>query len=101
MQWQSGPSHTSSPASGHFSGKFLLVIISSVLDLLWFQCGTGSGILGQCGSGSRVLMTINWKILFVEKPYFFIAIHLSPELQDIQGSRSLPLSKENIQHFKT
>jgi hypothetical protein len=32
----------------------------SVLDLhwfLWFLCGSGSSIFGQCGSGSRVLIT--------------------------------------------
>jgi hypothetical protein len=40
-----------------------LQILSSVADPHWFQCGSGSSVLGQCGSEygsgsrSRVLMT--------------------------------------------
>ncbi len=45
---------------------------SSISDLHWFQCGSGSSILGQCGSGcrsgskSRLLMIKNWNKLRAE-----------------------------------
>jgi hypothetical protein len=46
-----------------------------------FQCGSATGcrILGQCGSGYKVLMTKNHRILRLKKSYFFflkIAIYL-------------------------
>ncbi len=44
-------------------------LYSSAVDLHWFQCGSGSNILGQCWSGSRGLMPINFKILLVEKTF--------------------------------
>jgi hypothetical protein len=34
--------------------------------VLWIRCGSGSGILGQCGSGSRDMMSKNCEI-FVKK----------------------------------
>jgi hypothetical protein len=50
----------------------------SVVDPHWFQCGSGSSILRQCGSESgsrsRVLMTekLREKIAAGKKSYFFI-----------------------------
>ncbi len=45
------------------------------------QCWAGSGIFGHCGSGSRVLVTKNWKKLHLKKKQYFwgsnIAIYLS------------------------
>ncbi len=45
---------------------------SSVVDPHWFQCGSGSCIVSQCGSGSRVwiLMTNNFKVT-AEKKFKF------------------------------
>jgi hypothetical protein len=37
---------------------------------VWIRCGSGSGILGQYGSGSRDMMSQNFKN-FIEKLIFF------------------------------
>ncbi len=78
---------------------------------IWYGSGSGSSILGWIPiwiqSGSRVLMTENW-----EKNYSWkiiqifgskTTIYLSLGLHKGRPShrRSLQLSKENIQHFKT
>ncbi len=73
-----------------------MVLVTSVSDPQGFQCGPGSGILGQCrsGGGSRsgVLM------IKIEKNCNL----LIPRPHEGQRSyrRSLQPSKENIQHFK-
>jgi hypothetical protein len=43
----------------------------SVDDPRLLHSGSGSCILGQCGSGSRILMIKNWKIFQLEKIGFF------------------------------
>ncbi len=45
---------------------------TSVVDPHWFQFGSGSGILGQCGSGSRVMLNKNCKILQLKVIFFVI-----------------------------
>ncbi len=78
----------------------------------FISSGSGSSILGwthiriQYESGSRALMTKNWKKITTEKFFFFgskTTIYLSLGLHKERPSyrRSLQLSKEAIQHFKT
>jgi hypothetical protein len=70
-------------------------------------CGSGSGCESGSSSGPRVLITKNLKKYKAEKNlYFFqskIAIYLSLCLYNGRPSyrRSLQLSQENIQQFKT
>jgi hypothetical protein len=71
----------------------LWTISGSVVDLHWFQCGSGSR--------SRVLMTKNRKKFTTEKKLYFwikITIYLSLGLHKGRSSyrRSLHPSKENI-----
>jgi hypothetical protein len=78
--------------------------------------GSGSRVWGwrpiririRIQSGSRALMTKNWKKITVEKYFIFFflqktAIYQSLGLHKVCPSyrRSLQLSKEAIQHFKT
>jgi hypothetical protein len=49
---------------------------TSVADLHWFYCGSGSSILGQCGSGfgsgTMVMMTeLKLKKITAEKIFFY------------------------------
>jgi len=90
-----------------FWGPFIFFI---VVDPHWFQCGSGSGssILGQCGSGYGVLMIkiVKFYKWFKKKPSFLIniLIYFSIDLDEWRPSywrRSLQPSIENIQHFKT
>jgi hypothetical protein len=89
-------------------------VLNSVADPHWFQCGSGSSVVDQCGSGygsgsrSRVLMNqkLEKKFTAEKKNIFFrskVAIYLSLGLHNgrLSYSRSLHLSKENIWHFKT
>ncbi len=75
--------------------------------------GSGSSILGwipiriRIQSGSRALMSKNWQKITAEKNYIFLGskttIYLSLGLHKERPSyrRSLQLSKEAIQHFRT
>ena len=82
--------------------------MDSVVDPHWFQCGSGSSILGQCGSGSgsrsRLLMTKICKIFQLEKKFKFfwskIALFLSLGLHKGRPSykTNLQPSKGNTQH---
>jgi hypothetical protein len=72
-----------------------------------FKCGSGSSILGQCGSGSRVLMTKNcefYRRSFVSNPFrvraariliqydlFRIRLRIRQKFSDPTGSRSTTL----------
>ncbi len=75
----------------------------------FISSGSGSSIFGwipfRIQYGSRALMTKNWKKLQVKKKIFGskTTIYLSPVLHKERPSyrRSLQLSKEAIQHFKT
>jgi hypothetical protein len=67
--------------------------------------GSGSRILDQCrsGSGSRLLITKNYKFLQVEKTLYFlkskVAINLSQGCP--RRRRSLHSLKKKFQHFTT
>ncbi len=80
----------------------------------FISSGSGSGILGwipiriRIQSGSRAVMTKNWKKVTAKKKLHFFYIknynlYLSLGLHKERPSyrRSLQLSKEAIQHFKT
>ena len=45
------------------TGEILVPVIVLWMAPIGFKCGSGSSILGQCGSGSRVLITKNCEIL--------------------------------------
>ncbi len=86
--------------------KLLDPILASVH--IWFGICQGFGsVFIWYGSGSRVFITTNWKKFTAEKNLIFcgakITIYLSLGLHKGRPSykRSLQLSKENIQHFKT
>jgi hypothetical protein len=56
-----------------------MILLTSVADPHWFQCGFGSSILGQFGSGSKVLKITNrekkiysCKKKFCKKYIFFL-----------------------------
>ncbi len=68
-------------------------------------CGAGSGIPSESGSGSKVLVTKNWRKKYSWKKnnlfWSKIAIYiLALRKGHPSFRRSLQLSKENIQHFK-
>ncbi len=53
-----------------------------------FQCGSGSSIVGQCGSdsGSRVLVTENWSKFTAEKLKITYSLLTSPLKLDFQAT---------------
>jgi hypothetical protein len=61
--------------------KGVSILNNSVMDPHWFQCGIGSSFFGQCGSGSRDLMT---KISnhFTVKHFKKITLYLSLGLHE-------------------
>ncbi len=72
----------------------------------FISSGSGSSILGwipiriRIQSGSRALMTKNWKKITAENFLFWIKNYNLP-IPRPPRRRSLQLSKEAIQHFKT
>ncbi len=90
----------------------MLECLNQVCGSVFISSGSGSSILGwtpiriRIQSGSRALMTKNWKKIFSWEFFSFLsktAIYLSLGLHKVCPSyrRSLQLSKEAIQHFKT
>ncbi len=65
-----------------------------------FQCGFGSSILGQCGSGSIVLMIKNWENFTSGKNSLFslskIAIYLSLYTREAFSSQKRASSTSNM-----
>jgi hypothetical protein len=69
----------------------------------WFQCGPGSGILGQYESGSKVWKTKTCKKCYSQNKFLKLKTATSYFLYHgfHKGrSRNLQPSKENSGHFK-
>ncbi len=67
------------------------------------RCGAGSSISSESGSGSRVLMTQNWRKKIQLKIFFILfwsKIAIFFYVQATGGAFRLQPSKENIQHLK-
>ncbi len=93
-----------------FRSPILKACIScSVVDLHWFQSGSGSIMLGPCGSGSssghgsglRALMTIySWKkSFFCQQLRFFLSLGFHEGRPSYRYRWSFQTSNENIQGF--
>jgi hypothetical protein len=83
---------------------------TSIMNPQWFQCGSGSSILGQCksgfssgsGSGSRVLMTKICKNFQLKILLFFYQKFqlIYPSMTDVQdtGEASVPQKSTGTLH---
>jgi hypothetical protein len=84
--------------------------MAAIADPHSFQCGSGSSVVGQCGSGSiagsRVLMTKNLQLgknlpvyFLVKKITIYLFLGLNKNIQATE--EAISPQKHNIQHFKT
>ncbi len=72
---------------------------SSVVDPHWFYCGSGSSVLGQCGSGSRVYDPKFWHLIG-EKIKFFLFEILIYWSRTLGLNEGRPSYRRNLQTSK-